>query len=1061
MCSSCRNNRRSDTHSQQADECLAEAQSGEIVKQATAPAHNDETSQNVTFSDEVEANLLMLDDSRQDHTFGDSFQSNGDLGSFLSRPVRIFQYQWDVGNVTPAFFGFNPWVLYFNQTSVQQKLSRFKLFHGTLHLKFVLNGAPFHYGRFFVGVRPTAFDNNTLNLTPASSFTMVNMYNSAGTGKTWFPLRSLYSQRKHVFLDPSTNQPASIDWPFICAYNYIDLQEPTTFDRMGRIEMWELSTLQHANGETDPVRISVFAHFTDVQLTGLTYNDINPPAQSGAKKKPPKVPPRPVAQSVKKVSKRKQPVVGLTEAEASDPSKMDALGELSDGPDGYPDEYGKGIVSKPATAVAKAASYFTSIPIIGPFARATEIGAGAISSIAKLFGFSRPAAIEDFCQTRNLPLGRMAVCIGTDPLVKLSVDPKQELCVDPATVGIASDDELSILHIAQQETLIDQFTWAISGTGSSGTIYMIPVNPWNQPIFTTQSQTAYAQTTLSFVSRPMAYWTGSLRYRFQIVASQFHRGRLLFQYEPTINTDFVTLAATIAADGDGINARYSHVLDLSEERDICFEVNWAQNEAWRYVLSNGTGSTQVLSVEGDYNFSLIGLIDPSILQTYNGVLRVFVINDLTAPDDTSNIQINVFVSAGDSFQLASPGEGIVNLSYARNDVTPGPPTLPAAQSGQGSRFIQKIKKNGTYDTWICLFLLLLQIVVNQVSPLLHFDLRERFNYASVADWIEDNAPIGNAHAGGGTFTTPGENAPGQATDYVMNGNYRIADVDANSIYMGEVVASVRILLRRYNYHRSISWNEPGLASNETGIWEFHFQQRDFPNGPGVYAGNEGSAITTASIGTPTPSPTPYNICVMTYIRYFSQAFVGYRGGVRWKAVCYRSERLQHWPVHVQRRRVGFSTELADTVRIALGSVTDTIRLPTYAQNMIANSLTSTRSTAGLHVSVTGVNPTLEYETPFYSHYRYGELHEPQTVPGNITLPFRYRTLMQHGHSVATFWSPIYEPGYSDDLNAPAQQQNVQFDMYVAAAEDLSFYIFIGAPPILVSDATSITPGSAP
>ena len=68
MCSTCTKNRRSSFHSQQADDCLADAQSGEIVKQATAPAHNDETQQNVTFSDEVEANLLMLDDSRTDHT---------------------------------------------------------------------------------------------------------------------------------------------------------------------------------------------------------------------------------------------------------------------------------------------------------------------------------------------------------------------------------------------------------------------------------------------------------------------------------------------------------------------------------------------------------------------------------------------------------------------------------------------------------------------------------------------------------------------------------------------------------------------------------------------------------------------------------------------------------------------------------------------------------------------------------------------------------------------------------------------------------------------------------
>lgn len=1077
MCSSCATNRKHPSFSQDVSDECPKAQSGNTVHQGKEGPGATDKEQNVTFANETDANLLFLDDNRVDHTFQDGYQQGAELGDFFSRPVRIFQYEWEVGNVTPEFFGFNPWELYFSQTSVQQKASRFKLFHGTLHLKFLINGAPFHYGRFFVGVRPTAFDNNTLTLTPATAVTMVNQVDSAGMGKTWFPLRCLYSQRKHVFLDPSTNQPAEIEWPFICATNYIDLQEPECFDRMGRIEMWEMNVLRHANGETDPVRISVFAHFTNVSITGLTYNEIVPVAQSSAARRKQK--PKASKPSAGAMSKAKaQYSGGANDPKMSESDAEDLAFEMSgeerqvtqadiDENEAYKkkqaasrsaksgkDEYGTGVVSAPATAVAKAASYFTNIPIIGPFARATEIGASAVSSIAKIFGFSRPADITDFCQTRNLPLGRMAITSGSDPLVKLSLDPKQELCVDPATVGLASDDELSFLHIAKQETLIDQFPWTISGTGSTGTIYMIPVNPWNQPIWTTQSQTAYAQTSLSFVSRPFSYWTGSLRYRFQIVASQFHRGRLLFQFEPHINTNFVTQAATILADGDGINARYSHILDLSQERDVTFEVNWAQYEGWRYVLSNGL--LQIMSAEGNFNFSATSGFDPAILETYNGVLRVYVINNLTAPDNASNIQINVFISAGDSFQVAAPGEGIQSLAYARNGVTVGPPALPAAQSG---RFFRRVQKRGLSDTWVCVFLLLLQVIVTRVTPYLHFDLRERFNYGSISDWLDSNGPIPIAHAGMGTFTTDSENAPNMPTDYVMNGNYRVEDVDANSVYMGEVVASVRTLLRRYNYHRSISHNVPGLQDNETGIWEVHYTQRDVPNGPGVYPGNEGSAITSASIGTPTPSPTPYNICVMTYIRYFGQAFVGYRGGVRWKVVCYRSERLQHWPIQVQRRRVGFTTELTDVVRIALASLTDTIRWPTYAQSMIANSLTGTRSVAGIHVSATGVNPTLEYEVPFYSHYRYGELHEPQTVPGNVTLPFRYRTLIQHGHSVATFWSPIYSGAAV--TNGENMQNNIQFDNYVAAAEDFTFFIFIGAPPILVSDATSITPGSAP
>lgn len=1053
MCSSCTKNRKEPSRSQQVDSCIAESQSGETVLNTTTDSTEH---QNVSFSDEVTANLLMLDDDNYDHTFDDSFQEQAALGEFLSRPVRIFSYTWNVGNATPDFFGINPWVLYFQQTSILQKISRFKLFHGTLNLKIVINGAPFHYGRYFVGVRPTQYDNNTLSIGPSSVITMGNMRDASAL-KGWYPLRALYSQRKHVFLDPSTNQPAEISWPFICATNYLDLQDPETFDRMGLLEWWELNILRHANGETDPVRITVFAHFTDVSLTGLTYNEAEPVAQAGAKKKVHKKS-NPKPHSVKKVKNATSAPrnTNAPEKEANTGSHI----QQTKGP--KPDEYGKGPVSGVATSVSKAASYFTNVPLIGPFARATEIGAGAISSVAKLFGFSRPSDLEDFCQTRNLPLGRMAVTVGQDPIVKLSLDPKQELCVDPTTVGLANIDEMSFLHIAKQETLINQFPWTITGTGSTGTLCMLPVNPWNQPIFTTQSQTVYAQTSLSFVCRPFSFWTGSLRYRFQIVASQFHRGRLLIQYEPHINTNFVTQAATILADGDGMNARYSHILDLSEERDITFEINWAQHEAWRYILTNGTAADQILSVDGDFDFSSL---PATTLQTYNGVVRVFVINNLTAPDDSSNVEVNVFISAGDSFQVCAPSEAISTLAYARNGVTVGPPAWepPEAQSGERIKSaFRRIRKTGISQTYICIFLILLQLFVNNLSSslnALHLDLRPRFNYASIADYLEANGPVPIAHAGDATFTTTNENAPNQPTQYVLNGEYRMVDVDANSVYMGEVVASIRSLIKRYNYHRSISFNDPAESNGTVrGVYYFTFTQRDFPNGPGNYAGNEGSGITYAVVN-PGPASQPYNICVMTYLRYFAQAFVGYRGGVRWKAICYRSERLQHWPVQVQRRRVGPIAEIASNTIIGPNSspFVDTFRQSSYAQIMINDALTNVRSMAGIHATVTGVNPVLEYELPYYAQYRYGELHEPNPTGGSV--PVLYQSLRQHGHTLATFGNPIWPQTPSGSTNNIPQ--DIQFDMYVAASEDFAYYIFIGAPPILVSDAGSVSPGSAP
>lgn len=964
MCSSCMNNRRKQP-SQQVDECIAQAQSGETVHTGSLSGDALDKEENVTFSDDVESTLLSLSDNVHDHTFDDSFQESSFIGNFFSRPVRIFTYEWDVGNVTPPFFGFNPWELFLSQLSIEQKLTRFKLLHGTLHLKIVINGSPFHYGRFFVGVRPTLYDNNTTTGTPATNVQIENAYNNSGGLKFWQPLKTLYSQRKHVFLDPSTNQPAEIIWPFISARNYIDLQDLSTVQRLGVLEWWELNTLRHANGGTDPVRITVFAHMTDVQLTGLTYSDVAW-AQSG------------------KVTKKVPTKAGPAKAQSVKGGKKD--------------EYGKdGAVSALATSVAKAASYFTNIPIIGPYARATEVGAGALTNVAKIFGFSRPTQLEDYCSLKPAPVGRMAVISGGDPLVKLSLDPKQELCVDPSTVGLPREDEMSFLHIAKQETLINQFLWTITGTGSTGTIQLIFVNPLATPCFVTDSQVLSTQTAVSFIARPFAYWTGSLRYRIQAVASQFHRGRLLIQYEPNMYTDFSAQEATIATDGEGMNARYSHVLDLSQERDVTFEVNWAQPEAWRplipVILFGNLTQNNMVTADGPVNVPVL-MPEPLARTAYNGAIRVFVLNDLAAPDDTSNIEINVYVSAGDSFQVAQPVKEITDFGYARDGVTLGPPELPTAQSGSS------------------------------------------------------------------TFVTSSENLSNQSTEYIINGSYRKEDVDGNSIFMGEVVSSIRSMLKRYCYHRSVSWNAPNDEAN-FGIYNYWFRQRDFPNGPGIYAGNEGSGITYAVVGSP-PASQRYNICAMTYIRYYCQAFGLYRGGVRWKLVHYGSEGLQHFPTMVTRERVQRqalgANEFVTQDQIALHTEVDAIRHSTYAQQMLITRGFH-ESMNGVDVKLTGVNPTLEYELPYYFNYRYGELHEPQVPVYQFE---QNNSLHMHYHNV----SKLYQPIPKIQMNATILVTgnwcwDQQFDCYVAGSEDLAFYLFLGAPPLMLNDAEGVTPAQPP
>lgn len=605
---------------------LAKSQS-EAVEDVGATDTSKEMEQNVQFADAEEQIDLRVGMMTTDSTFDQGLQENALLSNFLSRPIEVFRREWDVNAATPFVDVFNPWELFLDDDRVKNKLETFKLLHGTLKLKFLINGSPYHYGRVFVGCRPTRYDNNmsTLDLTSAGLTT--NYFDSAVAGpKTIIGGRTFYSQRPHIFIDPATNQPSHIDWPFFAATNFLDLNDPNTIDRLGRIEMWELNTLQHNNNATDPLTITVFAWMEDVTLTGLTSTAVavsqSEMVVNGSKKK-----------------KKGNKSVPLPESKNSD-------------------EYqNNGVVSGPASALANYAAYFTEIPVIGKFARATHIAGGAVADVARLFGFSRPAQIEPPTIMRPQTVGSMAHTMGDDPVCKLTLDPKQELTIDPATAGLTGDDQMSIGYIVKKEALLDIFQWT-SGQFADRRIYSIAVHPMTRPIMDTSPVVTYVQTPLSFATLPFARWRGSLRYRFQIVASAFHRGRLAVVYEPS----------GVPSLNLNLNSRYVAILDLAEAKDFTIEVKWSQAQAYCQVEIG----SEIVTVS---EFPAIYAPVPQM----NGCLQVYVVNELASSITTSSVDVNVYISAGDDYQVQMPRERLSTIAYARNDITVGPPALSQSE----------------------------------------------------------------------------------------------------------------------------------------------------------------------------------------------------------------------------------------------------------------------------------------------------------------------------------------------------------------------------------------------
>lgn len=496
--------------------------------------------------------------SRADSTRDNVFKSVDDsMANFFSRPILATTYTWTPLQVTPFGVSFNPWALFFQNPRVINRLNNYMLLRANVHVRFLINGNGFYYGRLMADYAPLFGNDNVTN------FSVTNPLNAVAA-----------SQRMKVFIDPSDCCSNEMECPFVWARDAIS-PIGSEWQGLGQVQIRELCGLKHANGATQPVTISVFLWATDVQYAVPT----------------------------------------------SVPSSSLVVQAG--------DEYGSGPVENVATAVGGAAAHLASLPGIGPYARATQLAANAAARMARAVGWSRPAIIAPLAGMRPTFISSFAPSDAGDNVTKLTVDSKQEVSVDPGLIGVDLPDELSVASIAARESYLTTFAWPTSAVAGD-ILYNLRVRPslcrFLNPFF--------YPPACAVAEMPFQYWRGKMRFRFQVVASAYHKGRIRMVYDPSY-------IASLEA-----NVQYTRVVDISTERDVTIEVDWAQTTHYLPTGSLSTGYTA---------HSATAFAAGSI--TSNGVLGLYVLNDLATPNSTINndIQINVFISMVD-FEGAAPRE---------------------------------------------------------------------------------------------------------------------------------------------------------------------------------------------------------------------------------------------------------------------------------------------------------------------------------------------------------------------------------------------------------------------
>jgi len=534
-----------------------------------------------TFADES-AGWSTTVPTAPDATFNLANNNDSDLGNFLCRPINVATYQWAIN--TPLFETLNPWTAYLTNPFIRDKIANFELLRMNLHMKVLISGTPFHYGRALV------------SYNPLSGYDQVTVERGLGAALDADLVGA--SQKPHIFLNPTLNAGGVLEIPYFYKENYIPLTKAGITDELGEIVFRSFGNLRHTD-VGNPVTVNVYLWATDVTLTMPTSQGLAPlPSQSGM---------------------------------------------LNSG-----DEYGQGIISKPASAVAKAAGMLKSVPLIRPYARATEIVATGVGDVARLFGFSRPAVITDPGIVKPVPLGNVSNVDAADTVYKLSLDSKNEVSIDPRVTGLEGKDEMGVIDYVKRESYLTTFNWT-SDAAPGDMLFNCRVAPdlFRSVNYTTPTlRKELHMIPACHMAQLFKYWQGSIKFRFQIVKSAYHKGRMLVRYDPR------SLGAAV-----DYNTNYSRVIDIADAEDFEITVGWGQHEPW----------LECEELDASNNFSPTVRLNELFMRAANGVIELDVINELVSPSASSDISINVYVSMCDDAKFAQPdGEKIKDLSYFRH-----------------------------------------------------------------------------------------------------------------------------------------------------------------------------------------------------------------------------------------------------------------------------------------------------------------------------------------------------------------------------------------------------------
>jgi len=447
------------------------------------------------------------------------------MGDFLSRPVEIVSAAIPLGDILVV--NLSIWDVFTKDPTVRAKLRNFAYLRGDMHVRVVVNGSPFHYGRLLVSYQPLPDTNVALNNVMALTATdatmkLKNCYLSQAPGAS--------------VINVCANEPVEMVLPFISPMPMVRLwsndgnvlaagQSFPGFENFGDLVITSINRIRSASTPASDVFLNVYAWMEEVNLGTNTASHIAI-AESGR------------------------------------------------------DEQKTGPIQRYSSALAMAAGKLVRVPTIGIYAMATKTVAQGLADVAAIFGWSKPVMDTNPGYVKNQPFMNGANTIGGETSKRITLDPKQGLTVDPRMVG-RDYDEMAFGTFAANQTYYDTFDWdSIDNEGS--TLYSVPIYPESFKAVISTPITAVQRTPLAWLTRLFGFWHGDIVIRVEVACSRFHRGKLAIYYDPN------ETQASLITVNPSYNKNFVQILDLAETNTMDIKIRWASQCPWLSI--GGTGA---------------------------------------------------------------------------------------------------------------------------------------------------------------------------------------------------------------------------------------------------------------------------------------------------------------------------------------------------------------------------------------------------------------------------------------------------------------------------------------